>query len=193
MSRGQSGQAFDTAQGQESTDQGESQESFSGANAAIENYQNSLSKFVSSNPYTSGGEYDRTILPALSQTEQAGASSVRGALQSNAARTGENAAGSAASAASAEEQSTRDLATEEAGAEQTRISDEAGYNQQGVQMASEPISAEEGLFGTSTSGANSAEGNATNAAKTPSFWDTLGDSFASGLGKGLGGGGGGHS
>ena len=188
MSRGQSGQAFDTSEQQSATNAGEAASSFGAANDAINSYTENLSKFMSSNPYTQGGEYDKTILPQLAETSDAGATSLKGALQSQALRTGENAAGSAATASEASRQATRDLSTADATAEQARIAGEAGYNQEALQDSSVPIQAQDQLYGTSTSGTNASQGNAVDAAKTPSFFDTLGDSFGAALGKTLGGG-----
>jgi hypothetical protein len=46
-----------------------------------------------------------------------------------------------------------------------------------------PISANQALYGTSSNAADSLEGDETNAAKTPSFWDEVGGSLAGNLGK----------
>jgi hypothetical protein len=101
-----------------------------------------------------------------------------------------NSAADAATAASGAQANTRDLSTALASADQNRINSETGYNTTGLDATATPISAESGLYGTSTGGADTAETNATNAAKVPGFWDTLGSSFATALGsaKGVSGG-----
>lgn len=174
MSRAQSNTAFNTASSQNATDFGNAQSSLNSANTSIADYNDQLAKFVSGNPFTAGGEYDKTINSGLANTSDAGSNSLKGALQSQALRTGQNSAADAATAASGAQQNTRDLSTALASAQGNRISNEAGYNQQALSATAEPISANSSLYGTSTGAAGSAEGNAVNASKTPSFWDQVG-------------------
>jgi hypothetical protein len=189
MSRGEASTAFKTAQSTQKTAASEAGTEFGAVNDSIKEYQDNLSKFVSSNPYTKGGEYDKTILPGLAATSDAGSSSLKGMLQEQSQRTGENAAGSAATAEEAARASTRDLATQEAEAEQNRIKGETTYNQEGLQAGTVPIQAQGQLFGTTTGASTGATGNMIGAANAnKSFWDTLGDSFATQFGKTLGGG-----
>ena len=107
----------------------------------------------------------------------------QGALQSQALRTGQNSAADAATAAAAAQQNTRNLSSDLAKAQQQRISSEAGYNQAALGASAEPISANESLYGASSNAADSTLGNETQAAKTPSFWDEVGNSVAGNLGK----------
>lgn len=187
MSRGQEQSTIDSASSQNKTNFGNAQSAFGGAQSGVQDYQNSLAKFVSGNPYAPGGEYDQTINPALANASDAGANSLKGALQSQTMRTGMNSAANAATAAEGARQNTRDLSTALAGAQQQRIAGETGYNTTGLQAGTVPISAESGLYGTATGGANSALSTQAGAAKTPGFWDTLGDSFGSALGAAKGG------
>jgi hypothetical protein len=46
-----------------------------------------------------------------------------------------------------------------------------------------PISANQSLYSTSSNGADSLLGDETQAAKTPSFWDEVGNSLAGSLGR----------
>jgi hypothetical protein len=75
-----------------------------------------------------------------------------------------------------------------ASAQQQRINSEAGYNQEALGASAQPAQMESSLYGTSGSQGNQELGTEEGAAQTPSFWDTLGSSFAGGLGKGLAGG-----
>jgi hypothetical protein len=184
MSRGQSTQAFNTAAGENSTDVNNAQSAFGSTQDAIGNYNNQLAKFVSGNPYTQGGEYDQTLNSGLANVADAGANSLAGALGAQARRTGQNSAADAATAATGAEQNTRDLSSDLAGAQQKRIAGEAGYNQAALNGSTAPISANQSLFGTATNGADSTLGDETQAAKTPGFWDQLGGSLATNLGKG---------
>ena len=184
MSRGQSTQAFNSAAGENSTDVNNAQSAFGSTQDAIGNYNNQLAKFVSGNPYSQGGEYDQTLNSGLANVADAGANSLAGALGAQARRTGQNSAADAATAATGAEQNTRDLSSDLAGAQQKRIAGEAGYNQAALNASTAPISAHQSLFGTATNGADSTLGDETQAAKTPGFWDQLGGSLATNLGKG---------
>jgi hypothetical protein len=190
MSRGQESSVISSASDQNKTNFGNAQSAFGNTQTDIGDYQKQLASFVSANPYTKGGEYDQTINPQLANASDAGSNSLKGALQSQTMRTGMNSAANAATAAAGAQQNTRDLSSALAGAQQQRIQGEAGYNQQALGAAAEPISAESGLYGTATGGANSALSTQAGAAKTPGFWDTLGDSFAGALGAAKGGSGG---
>jgi hypothetical protein len=183
MSRGQSTQAFNTASTENAADTGNAQSAFGSTENAIGNYNNQLANFVSGNPYTAGGEYDQTINTGLANTSDAGANSLSGALQSQALRTGQNSAADAATAAAGAQQNTRNLSSNLANAQQTRIADEAGYNQAALGASAVPIGANQALYGTSENAADSALGEETQAAKTPSFWDEVGNSVAGNLGR----------
>jgi hypothetical protein len=174
MSRGQSTQTFNTATKNSATDQTNATNAFGATTNSIGDYNNQLSKFVSGNPYTKGGEYDQTIGAGLANASDAGSNSLNGALQSQALRTGQNSAADAATAATAAQQNTRDLATADATAQQTRMGDEASYNQQALSAAQVPITANASLYGTSLGGADAAQNTAASAAQTPSFWDQVG-------------------
>lgn len=187
MSRGQSTQTFNTASGQNAQNFGNAQDAFGAAQNDVGNYQNELSRFVSGNPYTQGGEFDQTINPVLTNLSDAGANSLQGALQSQARRTGQNSAADAATAASAAEQNTRNLSSDLAQAQQQRIAGEAGYNRDALLASAEPEEMEAGLFGASGNQGNNELESEEGAARTPSFWDQLGGSVAGAAGKILGG------
>src|ERR1700677_2511918 len=129
MSRGQSTQAFNTAANENATDFGNAQTAFGNTENAIGNYNNQLASFVSGNPYTAGGEYDQTINTGLANVSDAGANSLAGALQSQARRTGQNRPPESPTAPPAAQQNTRNLSSDLAQAQQSRIAGEAGYNQ----------------------------------------------------------------
>jgi hypothetical protein len=183
MSRGQSTQAFNTAANENATDFGNAQSAFGNTENAIGNYNNQLASFVSGNPYTPGGEFDQAINTGLANVSDAGSNSLQGALQAQARRTGQNSAADAATASSAGQQNTRTLSSDLANAQQQRIAGEAGYNQAALSASGLPISANQSLFGTSANAADSVLGDETQASKTPSFWDEVGNSLAGNLGR----------
>lgn len=187
MSRGQSSQTFGTATSQNATNFGNSQADQSDAQSDIGDYKNQLAKFVSSNPYTAGGEYDQTINKGLANVSDAGSASLKGALQSQAQRTGQNSAADAATAASGAQANTRQLSSDLASAQQQRISGEAGYNTTALGASAQPASMESGLASTAGGQGNQELSTAEGAAQTPSFWDQVGSGVASGFGKALGG------
>jgi hypothetical protein len=193
MSRQQQAGVLSTANANQATNETNAQSEFGDTQNAIGNYNNQLAKFVSGNPYTAGGEYDSTINTGLANTSDAGSNSLKGALQSQSLRTGQNSAADAATAASGAQANTRDLSSSMATAQQGRIGAEAGYNQTALGASSTPIGANQSLYGTASGAAQGDLGTAASTAATPGFWDTLGDSlastpgdFASGVGKGVG-------
>ena len=183
MSRGQSTQAFNTASDENATNFDNAQTALGGTQDAIGNYNNQLAKFVSGNPYTKGGEYDQTVNSGLTNVSDAGANSLAGALQAQAMRTGQNSAADAATAAAGAQRNERNLAGDLAGAQQSRIAGEAGYDRTALGAAATPIQANQSLYGTATNAADGTLGDETNAAKTPSFWDEVGNSVAGNLGR----------
>src|ERR1700740_897694 len=188
MSRGQSTQTFNTASSENAANFGNAQPASATAQNDNGNYQNQLANVISGNPYGKGGEYDQKINQGLTNVSDAGSNSLQGALQSQALRTGQNSAANAATAASAAQQNTRDLAGDLASAQQQRISDEAAYNQAALGASAVPGQMEAGLYGQAGGQANQELGTAEGAAQTPSFWDQVGSGFASGLGRAIGGG-----
>jgi hypothetical protein len=185
MSRAQETSVVNTAKSQNATNFGNAQTTFGDTQSDIGNYQNQLNKFVSGNPYTAGGEYSSTINPALANASDAGSNSLKGALQSQVLKTGQNSAADAATAASAAQANTRNLSSSLASADQQRINSEAGYNQQALGATSTPISAESSLYGTSGSQGNQQLSTEEGAAQAPSFWDEVGSGLSAGLGKGF--------
>jgi hypothetical protein len=185
ISRAQATQAFNTASSENSTNFGNSQSAFGDTQNDIGDYKSQLAKYVSGNPYQSGGEYSQTINSGLSNASDAGSNSLKGALQSQSMRTGQNSAAGLATAASGAEANTRNLSSSLASADQQRINSEAGYNAQALSATAEPISAESNLYGTSGGQADSELGTEQKSSTTPSFWDEVGQGVASGLGGAL--------
>lgn len=176
-----------TAESNSSADQSNAEQAQQAENADIGSYENQLSKYAASNPYTAGGEYQTSQNQSLAGTADAGSAALNNQLQTQAQRTGENAGASVATAAENSRDQQRTLSADEGQANQTRIGDEAGYNQNVLSASEVPAQLEAGEYGTSVNAANSALGTAGQSANTPGFFDTLGDSFAAGLGKTAGG------
>ena len=195
MSRAQEGAVIDTAKGQNKTYFNNAQNSYSAANADIGDYQRELadykgqvSAFSAKNPYTQGGEFQRSTNQIVANTSDANARAAGQTLQGQALRTGQNSAGAIGATEAMERQGTRDVAGEEAGANQQRIGAEAGYNKEaldagkGVVGATEvPAQLETTLAGQQGNLGEGALGIQENAAKTPSWMDQFGDQAAKDL------------
>ncbi len=184
MSRGQSTQAFNTASNENATDFGNAQSAFGSTEDAIGNYNNQLAKFVSGNPYTQGGEYDQTINTGLANVSDAGANSLAGraAIAGPAdgaeqrRRCGHSSGRSAAEHARPVQRPGRRRSNSASPAKLVITRRRLG-------ASAVPISANQSLYGTSSNAADSVLGDETQAAKTPSFWDEVGNSVAGNLGK----------
>jgi hypothetical protein len=183
MSRAQQTQVLNTATANSAADQTAAENATTAETADIGNYEAQLSKYAASNPYAPGGEYQTSQNQSLAGTADAGSTALTDTLATQAKRTGQNATAANATAAEAARANQRTLATGEADANQTRIGNEANYNAGVLQDTAKPVEMEAGIANPNLSAANANLGIAGNAAKTPGFWDTLGDSFASGLGK----------
>jgi hypothetical protein len=182
VSRGQQSTTIGEAKNQNSTNFGNAQSSYGDTQGDIGDYKNQLAKYVSGNPYAAGGEYASTVNSGLANESDAGANSLAGELQSQSTRTHMNSAADAATAASAAQQNTRNLSSSLASADQSRINSEAQYNQSALGATATPINAESSLYGTAGTQASSALNTQAGASQTPGFWDTVGDTFAKGLG-----------
>lgn len=186
MSRAQQGQVFQQAKGESQGAFGSAENAYNLAQQDVGNYQGQLSKYAASNPFLPGGEYQTSQNQVLADTADAAARGIGGRLQMQAARTGQNPAGSIAATEEMERQAARDLSAEQAKANESRIGQEAEYNRSVLGATAVPVGMETSI-GTGQGelyghGLRSEE----EAAKTPSLWDTLGSSFAQSLGEGIG-------
>lgn len=188
MSRSQQQTIMNTSLANSGSDQTAATQARTAEQADIGNYEGQLAKYASENPFLQGGEYDKATGQKLSGVADAGSVALNDALQRQAQRTGANASSSIAAAKQGARENTRDLMTGEADATQKRVAGEADYNRNVLGASEVPAQLDAGMYSTSLGGANNALGIGGDAAKTPGFWDTLGTSFASALGKTAGGG-----
>ena len=189
MSRSQQQGVLTTAENNSGADQTAATDARTAETADIGSYQAQLAKFAAANPYTQGGQYDTAESRKLAGVADAGSAAITSRLQTQAGRTGQNPAGATATAAEVARANLRDLSTAGAGATQTRIADQAGYNDKVLGATEVPAQLEAGVYGTSVGAANGALNTAGGAAQTPGFWDDLGTSFAKSLGTTAGSGG----
>lgn len=188
MSRSQQSQVLSTATANSGADQTNATNAVAAENQDIGNYEAQLSKYAASNPFTEGGEFETEQNKSLAGTADVGSKSLETQLQTQAKRTGENAGAAIATGAEAARANERELSTQEAQANQTRIGDEANYNAGVLQDTAAPVSMEAGVANPSLSASDEALKTAAGAAQQPSFWDEFGNSAAKGLGTLLTGG-----
>ena len=208
MTRNQSTQVFNQGMANSKQDQGNAQTALGGAEQGLSDYNSRLSSYYSNDPYKTGGQFQSDQTMINSARAGANAASLREALNNRAIRSGENTASYAPTLAMAQRIGTIDTATAQAQSDAQRLSDETRYQQYGLEASKFPVTANEGLYSTSLSGANQALNTAGSAAaNNRSFGDTFGSALAGqlpgfilgtaqkkipGLGGGGGGGGGGY-
>lgn len=194
MTKSQSNQAFNTASSQNAGYNANAQSTYGAENADIGEYKNALAKYAAENPYVQGGEFQTSQNQALADTSAAQAQGAGQALQAEQVRSGQNPAAAIAATEQMNENNTRNMMGAEASANTNRIGAEAGYNQGVLGATAVPAQMEQGMLGTETGAATGALNQETEASKTPSFWQELGQgvisagsSFAGGMGAKLAG------
>jgi hypothetical protein len=185
MSRAQQGQVFKQTQGEQGTAFSDSENAYTKAQTDIGNYQSQLGKYAASNPYTQGGEFQTDTNRVLANTADSSATSAGARLQGIAARTGQNPGGATAATEEMQNQNERNLGGQEAEAERMRLGEKANYDKGVLTATAAPVSMEESIASGQAGMFGHALGAESDAAKTPSFMDTLGDSFANNLGKAM--------
>lgn len=186
MSRGQENQVFNTSEQQNQQYNQNAQQSYTQAQGDVANYQDQLSKFAAANPYGQGGEFQTSQNQVLANTSDAAAQAAAQQMQGQAVRTGQNSGSAIAATQATEGANERNLSSQEAAQNAARIQNQAGYNQQTLSATGLPASLETSLSGQQATAGNAALEDEQKAGAQPSFMDTLGSSFASGLGSGLG-------
>ena len=192
MTKSQSGQAFNTASGQNAGYNANANSTYAAATGDIGDYKSALGKYAAENPFVQGGEFQTAQNQALADTAGAQAQSAGQALQAEQVRSGQNPSAAIAATEQMNQNNTRNQMQAQAQANQQRIGEEAGYNQNVLNATAVPESMEERLLSTETGAANSSLGQENEAAKTPSFWQELGQGvinaggqFAGGAAKGM--------
>jgi hypothetical protein len=171
MTRKQQGQVFDQATKNSKQDQANAQSALGGVHSGLSDYNARLNTYYANDPYKAGGEYQTTENTIAQDRANANASALKDELQLTSERTGENTAGYANTLAAAQRQGTLDAADVEAKANADRLQQETRYQAYGLDASKFPVQTQEGIYGTSTGGANAGLGTAESAAKQPSFWE----------------------
>lgn len=165
-------------------DQTNAQSALTQTNKALGDYSSNLSKFMQfgRDTYGENGEFMKDQNTLANTTAAAGSNAIKGNLALNAMRTGANTAGYADTVAESQRSADRDLTTQLAGADASRLQNLTNINQFGVTASALPAEVQSQLYGSSLSASNGALGVAANASgNQKSFGDVFGQTFASDL------------
>ena len=183
MSRSQQGAVLNQTTGESKQAFGDAQNDYAAANQDIGNFQSQLENYATENPYKPGGEFQNAQNEVLANTSDASSAAAANRLQTQAQRTGQNPAGAIAATETMQQENERALSGEQAQANEERISGEAGYDKGVLQGYGEVPGMEAGVASGEAGLYKGALGAEEDSAKTPSFLDVLGDSFAQQGGK----------
>lgn len=189
MGRSESKQISKESEANAQLDQSNAQGALASTNKSLQDYSSNLKNFMDfgRSTYGANGEFmkDQNVLGTT--TAAAGSNAIKGSLALNAMRTGANPAGYAGTVAQSQRDADKDLTSQLAGADASRLDKLTAINQYGVQASSLPASIQAGLYGTSLGGGNSAMGTAASASEaSPGFFDVFGKDLAAGAGAAAG-------
>lgn len=186
MSRGQQGQIFNTATGENQENEQTAQNAEQQQQKGVNNYQSAISQYASKNPYVQGGELQTDQNKVTSGTSDAAAAALKANLQQQAQRTGQNPNAANATASTGAQAIARNLSGQQAADDASRVGSEATYNQ-GVLGATGQVPGMEGQIAGEAGGqADTQLGTGEQAAQTPSFADMLTQSLISAGGQAAG-------
>lgn len=175
MGRSESKAAFKQSQSNAAQDQGNAQAALGQTNAAVNQYNQNLKNFMrfGRQTYGANGEFAKTTNAQATQAAAAGSRAMEGDLALNALRTGENTAGYASSVGEERRKASSDMTGTLVNANADRLNKLASIQQTGLQASQFPAGVYSSLYGSGLSAANGQQASATDAAKTPGFWDSI--------------------
>lgn len=189
MTKSQSKQAFNSASKQQGTASDNAQSSYTSAVGDIGDYKASLADYAAKNPYVQGGQFQTATNQQLADTAAGGAKAGEQAITGAMVRSGLNPAGAIAAGKQVSQENSRNLMDAEAKANEARLQGLTGYNTTVLGASAKPEEMEADLMKSQLGSEQGALGAETDAAKTPSFWQELGQgainggvAFAGGMG-----------
>lgn len=174
MTKSQSGKAFNTAKNQQDQSSQNAQSSYSSATGDISNFKDSLADYAAKNPFVQGGEFQTSTDQQLADTAAAGAKSGEQAITGAMVRSGLNPAGAIAAGKQVAQENSRNQMDAEARATQARLEGLTKYNTTTLDASAKPEEMDAALMKDQLSAEQGALGAETDASKTPSFWQELG-------------------
>jgi len=182
MTKSQSNQAFQTGASQQAQSSANAQSSYNAAQGDVGDYKSQLAQYAAANPYVAGGQFQTAQNQQLADTAAAGSTAAQQAITGSMVRSGLNPTAAVAAGEQVAENNARSQMGAEAGANEARLSGLSNYGNSVLNATAKPEEMEQSLMSTQLGGANSALSDETNASKTPSFWQELGQSAAQGIG-----------
>lgn len=175
MGRSEQKKVVEQGTAQSAQDQNNAQATLSATNKSLGDYSGKLDSFMKFGRqiYGKNGEFAQDQNTIANTTAAAGTNKIAGDTALNAMRTGENTANAAPALAESTRAASRDLTSQLAGADATRLQQLTGINQYGVQASALPAQVRAGLYGTSIGGASGNLGPAASSANQPGFLDQL--------------------
>jgi hypothetical protein len=182
--RAQSKQVANQGMQQSAQNQENAQANLAATNNAVAAQQDATKRFMQfgRKTYGANGEFARTQNTIANTAAAAGSRATEGGLALHALRTGENTAGYATAAGENRRAASRDVTDQLARADSTRLDKLTAIQGIGLDASKFPAGVYSGLYGTSTGGAGSQLSSASNAAKTPGFWDEFAPALAGAAG-----------
>lgn len=183
MGRSESKDAYNTSKQMAQQNQANAQTALADENKAITNYDNSINNFdnFTHSEFDPGGEFDKAETNLATSVTAGGKNSLEDYFSDIGTRTGTGTTPQMIAASEeAARQGERDTGNFLNQATLARIG-ALGHGEETVLQAKGAIPGMyAGQYATSLGGANSAMGTATEAAKTPGFWDTFLPALAGG-------------
>lgn len=180
MSRAQQADVLSQATDTSKTNQTNAQTSESNTQTDIANQQSQLAKFAADNPYVQGGQLETATNKTIAGAADSTAAAAKSGEQQLAQRTGANASTGVAAGEAAQEAAERQVATQGAGATESRLAAGAKYGQDILGAGAGITSQQEQLAALQSGAAQGALNTEESAAQTPSFMDELGNSLITG-------------
>ena len=180
MSRAQQADVLSQATDTSKTNQTNAQTSESNTQTDIANQQSQLAKFAADNPYVQGGQLETATNKTIAGAADSTAAAAKSGEQQLAQRTGANASTGVAAGEAAQEAAERQVATQGAGATESRLAAGAKYGQDILGAGAGIISQQEQLAALQSGAAQGALNTEESAAQTPSFMDELGQGLITG-------------
>jgi hypothetical protein len=179
--RGDSKKVVNQGTAQSAQDQANAQTALSNTNAELGTFKKNLGDFMTfgRKTYGEGGDFAKTQNTIANTTAAAGNRAVEGDLLMHAMRTGANTSGYAPAVAEDRRQAARDMTSQLATADASRLGALSHIEETGLDASKFPAQVQASLYAPAVSGAGSNLGVAGDAARTPSFWDQFSNSLIS--------------
>jgi hypothetical protein len=181
MGRSENKQANADARAAQQESAAQGRQALAGAQAGLADYTTRLNQYMASDPYKEGGQYGQNMNTTFASDAAGGQGATEDYFRNLGTRTG---SGTTAQMVAAGEEASRaarrDLALNEAKAEENRFDKENEFQRYGVQASALPADTYSRIYGTAIGGRDAALGTQAQTASQPGFWDQMAGSLISG-------------